>query len=123
MGVVRRTLAIGAGAALLASCSYVFDLEAVQTGADVEFRPVNRSWNAPDCAKDIDVRAAETGEDVWSIESPRGNCNIPFPATYGVAPPDNREITEAKPLIPGTTYTVEVAAEGSGYASVEFEYR
>ena len=110
--------------AVLAGCSYVFDVEVVMAGETVRFQPADRSWGAPDCAKTVTVReAADNRAIVWDAGSVDGGCNLSFPVTYGVAPQDAPVEVSAKSLEIGKTYEVDILAEGSGYGETEFVYR
>ena len=111
-------------AAVLAGCSYVFDVEVVMADGTVHFRPVDQSWSAPDCAKTVTVReAADSLTVVWDVGSVHSGCDLSFPITYGIAPEDSVVEVEAQPLQAGETYVVDILAEGSGYGGAEFVYR
>ena len=111
-------------AAVLAGCSYVFDVEVVMAEETVHFRPVDRSWSAPHCAKTVTVReAADARAIVWDVGSIYSGCDLSFPITYGVAPKDSVVEVEAQPLEAGKTYAVDILAQGSGYGDAEFVYR
>lgn len=131
-------------ASMLSGCSSQYDLRAISVDGEVAFVPEDEDfWGnpSPDCFYSIYVSIVdgppatpEAGDSVGMVENGvywhRSNavtsCDNPFPITYGAelqGPPfreDGQDEVEAKPLLPGFTYEVTAASNGSEYGGGMF---
>ena len=129
---------------MLSSCSFQYDLRAISVDGEVAFVPENEDfWGnpSPDCFYSISVSIIDgppatpaAGDSVgmvgngvyWYRSFAVTSCDNPFPITYGSelqGPPfreDDQDEVEAKPLLPGFTYEVTAASNGSEYGGGMF---
>ena len=129
---------------MLIGCSFQYDLRAISVDGEVAFVPENEDfWGnpSPDCFYSISVSIIDgppatpaAGDSVgmvgngvyWYRSFAVTSCDNPFPITYGSelqGPPfreDDQDEVEAKPLLPGFTYEVTAASNGSEYGGGMF---
>ena len=129
---------------MLSGCSFQYDLRAISVDGEVAFVPENEDfWGnpSPDCFYSISVSIIDgppatpaAGDSVgmvgngvyWYRSFAVTSCDNPFPITYGSelqGPPfreDDQDEVEAKPLLPGFTYEVTAASNGSEYGGGMF---
>lgn len=130
---------------MLGSCSSSYHLRTIITNGEVTFIPDNHDmWGNPnpDCFYSISVSIVDgppavpgSGDSTgmvqngvyWRKDFVVTTCENAFPVTYGAklqGPPfreNNQSQVEAKPLLPGYTYEVSAASEGSAYGGGKFK--
>ena len=131
-------------ATILSGCSSQYDLRAINVDGEVAFVPEDKDiWGnpSPDCFYSISVSIIDgppatpaSGDSVgmvgngvyWHRSFAVTSCDNSFPITYGEelqGPPfheDGQDEVGAKPLLPGFTYEVTAASNGSEYGGGTF---
>lgn len=127
MAVVKSicTIIFAAFAAVcLSGCSYVFKLKPEFRGGELWFEAADTSFfdPYPTCLESIDVTEQNSGNVVWSAQSPTGACSLELPFKYGASFPDQQETPQqvATPLKAGEIYDVSAESDRSGYGGVRF---
>ena len=118
---MRRSIAAALLPLVLTSCSYHYDLKAVELNGRIAFIPLKDKGSG--CFADFKV-TSETGEVVWELAASQylpPPCQTDFPVVYGAVPHDMAERVKAKPLTAGVIYRVE-GWDGDSYSGA-FRFR